>query len=394
MNASRLASSRPGWPSQAVQRADRRVGAAIPRQGVTLLELLVVVSIIGILVALLLPALNASRQRAREAACSNNLRQLGVGLQNHAGKDGAFCSGSFDWFRDGCAVERSWVADLVAQGTPVGSMLCPSNPARIAATYNDLLAGDFCATANFCSKLAAADLAGSPAAHLSDGSVQPNACRRMMDEFPDGAASPERTAMVAKHVFGEHFNTNYTASWFLVRSGVAIDSSTGGLPTCPTCSARGLSYCRKNTRGPLVQAVLDGSTAPSSLVPLLADGGLSKQTLVSSIGDLEAGAAMVVAVTAGPALEVDMSVPAAQPSGWQAVWAEETRQDYRGFSGVHAGLCNILFADGSVRGFRDGDKDGLLNNGFPANPATGFATDAVELKPEEVFSKSYIRSIR
>ena len=38
--------------------------------------------------------------------------------------------------------EVGWVADLVQQGTPPGKMLCPSNPAQISQTYNDLLSMD------------------------------------------------------------------------------------------------------------------------------------------------------------------------------------------------------------------------------------------------------------
>ena len=73
----------------------RKLQRDATRPGFTLVELLVVIAIIGILIALLLPAIQAAREAARRAQCKNNLKQIGLALQNHVDARRAFPGGSY-----------------------------------------------------------------------------------------------------------------------------------------------------------------------------------------------------------------------------------------------------------------------------------------------------------
>src|SRR6187551_1469261 len=85
--------------------------------GFTLVELLVVIAIIGVLVALLLPAVQAAREAARRTQCVNNSKQIALGCQNYASAHGALPMGYGPMDPNGYGLsasgaEWSWAARL------------------------------------------------------------------------------------------------------------------------------------------------------------------------------------------------------------------------------------------------------------------------------------------
>lgn len=399
------------------------------QHGFTLVELLVVITIIGILVSMLMPALSRAREAARNSYCKNNLRQFYVGMTVFADKDPQqrYCSGAYDFRRDGCPDTWGWVADLVnTGGGKPGEMLCPTNSVKYSEKWNDMLGADTTSAKD-----------GASPDRLACGT-----CNHGGSSFGGTAVSTaERADFIARAILEKGYQSNYAASWYLVRGGVKFQPGVTPLSSkieTGSYSFKGLQM----TLGPLTRKVTDASPIATSVVPLLGDAApgdpdeailvldLKRTPATAPTGFADDGKEVVYATAGerlgesfcdGPAqydatghklvlmpktgvpLEAQMTAEASPTGiGDPVVGSNYWLQDTRDFYCVHGGgsklSCNILMADGSVREFADGNGDRYLNPGFLKGATLtdeeaktiGYKDGTVDLPPHECFSGLFL----
>ncbi len=357
------------------------------RNAFTLVEMLVVISIIGTLAALLLPAISRARESARGVECKNNLKQFGVAFiaRTTTMPNGSFCSGAFDFERDGIPTEIGWVSDAVSRNLIASEMLCPSSSNTASKAIEQILS----APSNSFAETNCVDRLGTASFINEMGQTVKNISRTVLDNnLPPG--SEARAELISKKMLKNGFNTNYAATWFFVRAGYRLGpdgNPSKNDPDCPNTDPKGKNL----TIGPLTTRLLDRGQAAAHTVPLLCDASATGQ-LSAGVGKLTSGSFYSLAIVGAPIrsrLLVDESgdgirnidtsssflkqptfngVPKNGAAGWLKTWNFDTRQDYRGMAPLHQGTVNVLMADGSVKVLTDINNDGFINNGFDTDP--------------------------
>jgi prepilin-type N-terminal cleavage/methylation domain-containing protein/prepilin-type processing-associated H-X9-DG protein len=402
------------------------------RQGFTLVELLVVVAIIGILIALLVPAISRARESARNTECKNNLRQIGVGLHIFADRDPAerFCSGSWDFRRDGCMDTWGWVADIynIGAGNP-GEMMCSTNPLHSTEKLNDLWGAD---------STDAKD--GGLPARLNDGicggETQFGPTGNKGDFITEADDTQDRADLVAGYFLNRGLNTNYAASWHLVRTTPRLKRSAANEPlTGGAASGQGLKGVN-STVGPLTRRLVEAAPVASSVVAMLGDaapGDIDEATALANFAVpnqfvpeakdriyINQGELLCEAANDGPAyyhtankavsliaaLDAPLTTQIIQeksgkidpPTETTGTYLQDTRDWYAVHGGSTRASANILMADGSVKQFNDENDDRFLNPGFPVATGLteseysgiGYRNSLAEIPPAQMFNGIFL----
>lgn len=405
-------------------------------RGFTLVELVAVIGFTTLIAGITLPVLRQHRADAKARQCQDNLRKIVIGCHLFSTRDpaGRFCTGAPDWSRDGSPDTWGWVADAVNQGlidSKSSVLFCPSSDAKGSEFLNQLYQLNPDDKAILAPELRELDGICGQKTFLGTEQHGTGSIGLMAQT---GKQSFERSELIARGFLERSYNTNYTASWFLVRTMPRIKMVRDEVFTASEKEGDDLTFLTA-TAGPLKTNVIDRSWVASSRVPMFGCGAITarsvtdfeygtKATSTFDFGSrpkkkfLARGDGLVASMTGGPAywdkktktiksvgspghsLAKNQKTEARfmiDPSRLDGIVLQDSRAWYAWHGDSEERFVNIAFGDGSVRRILDRNNDGYLNPGFPvpegdrkSQRKNGFADSEVEMKSVEVFSGVFL----
>jgi prepilin-type N-terminal cleavage/methylation domain-containing protein/prepilin-type processing-associated H-X9-DG protein len=320
------------------------------RRGFTLIELLVVIAIIAVLIALLLPAVQSAREAARRSQCTNNLKQIGLGLHNYHSAHNTFpLGGTVNWsgygynanwgtwsaqalllgYMEGqplynaanfnwvCCWTQGWNINSTVTLSIINTFICPSDGLSPVPTQNDIWTGE---TNNYHASVGPATDFYNPSGLFAESQI----CYGVHN-CPDGTSN---TIAYGEALVGSNFQQ--AVKW---RSGPVLSAASA------LC---GKSWCGVTDVSPFYnQVIADLQTCEQGFVT---ENGKVNQKGFRWCENL--GGFTLINTVVPPSIGT-------YRFGWCALRGGNTNSNasdgqYQNVNSNHPGGANLLFGDGSV----------------------------------------------